>query len=515
MSSAESNQRIVKNTALLYVRMLFTMVVTLFTSRVILNTLGVEDYGINNVVGGIVTMFVAISGSLSSSICRFTTYELGRGNKSRLKNIFSTGINIQLGMSLFVMVLAETIGGWFVNTQMNISPERMEAANWVFQCSIFSFVLGLLSVPYNATIIAHERMSVFAYISVIEVTLKLLIVYLLYVSPFDLLKTYSVLLLLVAALVRFIYATYCKWHFEECSYHWVKDTVLLKEMTSFAGWNLLGNGAYILNTQGVNVLTNLYFGVAVNAARGIATQVDTALKQFVNSFTTAINPQITKSYAKEDLAYMHQLVCKGAKFSAFLMIFFSTPILLETEMILKLWLKTVPDYSAIFVRWTILSSFVDTVLANSLVTSMFATGKIKRYQITVTSIGCLVFPLSWMAFKWGLQPQTGYIVYFVIYAILLFVRLYLLRDMIKLPPRMYVKNVLYKVLPVIVISFAVPGIFVLTLPSGWTRLLLVCLVCFIVTPSVEYGIGLTFGEKEFVKEKSLSVFNKLKKMKRI
>lgn len=509
--TSDNNKRIAKNTLLLYVRMLFTMAVSLFTSRVILNTLGVEDYGINNVVGGIVTMFSVLSGSLSSSISRFITFELGKGNIERLKTIFSTGVNIQLGMSVLIIIIAEAVGIWFLNAKMNIPADRMVAANWVFQCAILTFVLNLLSVPYNAAIIAHEKMSAFAYISVVEVSLKLIIVYMLMISPFDRLETYAVLLLLVGAVIRFIYGYYCKRHFEECTYHFVFDKPVLKEMTGFAGWNFLGNGAYMLNTQGVNILMNLYFGVAVNAARGVATQVDAALKQFVNNFTTAVNPQITKSYAQGDLDYMHKLVCRSAKFSAFLMMFFTVPIILETNTILTIWLKTVPDYAVIFLQWIIISSFMDTVLANSLVTSMFATGKIKRYQIIVTTVGCLVFPLSWIAFKLGFEPQVGYILYFIIYTILLFVRLYLLKDMVKLPVMMYIREVLYKLVPVIVVGFAIPGILILTMDAGWLRLILVCLLSVLVTAASEYFIGLSNKEKDFVAEKIKLVIGKIKK----
>lgn len=508
--TSDNNKRIAKNTLLLYVRMLFTMAVSLFTSRVILNTLGVEDYGINNVVGGIVTMFSVLSGSLSSSISRFITFELGKGNFERLKTIFSTGVNIQLGMSVLIIIIAEAVGIWFLNTKMNIPTDRMVAANWVFQCAILTFVLNLLSVPYNAAIIAHEKMSAFAYISVVEVSLKLIIVYMLMISPFDRLETYAVLLLLAGAVIRFIYGYYCKRHFEECTYHFVFDKPVLKEMTGFAGWNFLGNGAYMLNTQGVNILMNLYFGVAVNAARGIATQVDAALKQFVNNFTTAVNPQITKSYAQGDLDYMHKLVCRSAKFSAFLMMFFAVPIILETNTILTIWLKTVPDYAVIFLQWIIISSFMDTVLANSLVTSMFATGKIKRYQIIVTTVGCLVFPLSWIAFKLGFEPQVGYILYFIIYTILLFVRLYLLKDMVKLPVMMYIREVLYKLAPIIVVGFAIPGILILTMDAGWLRLILVCLLSVLVTAASEYFIGLSNKEKNFVAEKIKLVIGKIK-----
>ena len=496
--SQDNNKRIAKNTLVLYFRMLFMMAVSLFTSRVILNTLGVEDYGINNVVGGVVAMFSVLSGSMSSSISRFITFELGKGDKKRLKTVFSTGINIQLGMSLIILLVAEAVGVWFLNYKMNIPEERMYAANWVFQCSILTFILGLLSVPYNAAIIAHEKMSAFAYISIIEVTLKLIIVYLLTISPYDRLITYSILFMLVGVLIRLIYGYYCKRHFEECTYHLVYDKAILKSMTSFAGWNFLGNGAYMLNTQGVNILMNMYFGVAVNAARGVATQVDAALKQFVTNFTTAVNPQITKSYAQGDLSNMHKLVCRSAKFSAFLMMFFAVPIILETDTILSLWLKNPPAYASVFLKWIIISSFMDTVLANSLVTSMFATGDIKKYQIIVTTVGCLVFPLSWLAFQLGFEPQVGYILYFIIYSILLFVRLYLLRDMVKLPIMMYVREVLFKVTPVMAISFAIPSILLFVIDEGLLRLVAVVLLSMTVTTVTTYLIGLNEGEKKYI-----------------
>ena len=269
-------------------------------------------------------------------------------------------------------------------------------------------------------------------------------------------------------------------------------------MTSFAGWNFLGNGAYMLNTQGVNILMNRYFGVAVNAARGVATQVDAALKQFVNNFTTAVNPQITKSYAQGDLSNMHKLVCRSAKFSAFLMMFFAVPIILETDTILSLWLKNPPAYASVFLKWIIISSFMDTVLANSLVTSMFATGDIKKYQIIVTTVGCLVFPLSWLAFQLGFEPQVGYMLYFVIYSILLFVRLYLLRDMVKLPIMMYVREVLFKVTTVMAISFVIPSILLFVIDEDLLRLVAVALLSMTVTTVTTYLIGLNEGEKKYI-----------------
>ena len=507
--TSDNNKRIAKNTIFLYIRMIFMMAVSLYTSRVILNTLGVTDYGIYNVVGGFVAMFAVLSGSLSSAISRFITFELGKGDIQRLRTVFSTGVNIQIAMSIFIILIADGLGIWFLNTQMNIPEGRMPAANWVFQCAILTFVINLLSVPYNAAIIAHEKMSAFAYIGILEVILKLGIVFLLLFTPFDRLVSYAVLLVLVGLLIRIIYGIYCKRHFEECTYHFIIDKGYLKEMTGFAGWNFLGNCAWLLNTQGVNILMNLYFGVAVNAARGIATQVDSALRQFVNNFTTAVNPQITKSYAQGDLTYMHKLMVKSSKFSAFLMLFFVVPIILEGQTILTIWLKTVPDYTIAFVGWVAISIFAEPVFSNSYVTAMLATGKIKKYQIIITTTGCLVFPLSWIAFKLGFSPQSSYLIYFLVYTMLLFVRLYLLREMVKIPISMFLKDVLLKVLPVMAIGFLVPALISFCLDAGWQRLILVCIVSTLTIAISEYSIGLSVGERKFVKAKVYGIFAKI------
>ena len=312
---SENNKRIAKNTLLLYVRMLFMMVVSLYTSRVILNALGVEDFGIYNVVGGVVTMFSIISSSLSSAISRFLTYELGKGNQTKLNKIFSASVSIQLLLSLIIVVLIESVGVWFMNVKMTIPESRMTAANWVLQFSIVTFVINLISVPYNAAIIAHEKMSAFAYISILEAVCKLAIALLIMVSSIDKLIFYAILMCAVAVVIRFIYGHYCKKNFAECTYHFHWDKDILKQMFGFAGWNFLGSGSFLLMTQGVNILMNMFFGVTLNAARGVANQVDNAVQQFVTNFTTAINPQITKSYATGNLSYMHQLVSAGSKYS--------------------------------------------------------------------------------------------------------------------------------------------------------------------------------------------------------
>ena len=325
--TSDNNKRIAKNTLLLYFRMLFLMVISLFTSRITLQTLGVDNFGIYNVVGGIVAMFSIMSGSLSNAISRYITFELGKGDKKILKKVFSTAINVQIIMAVIIAVLIEIGGVWFLNYKMNIPDGRMVAANWVLQFSIISFVVNLISIPYNAAIIAHEKMSAFAYISIYEAVMKLVVVYLIVISPFDKLIVYSFLILLISLSLRLIYGVYCKRKFEECSYMFILDKPLLKKMTGFAGWNFLGAGSFLLMTQGVNMLLNMFFGVALNAARGIATQVENVVNQFTTNFGTAINPQITKSYAKGDYDYMHKLVFAGSKYSFFLVVVLCLPII--------------------------------------------------------------------------------------------------------------------------------------------------------------------------------------------
>jgi len=500
----ENNKRIAKNTLLLYFRTLFVMAVSLYTSRVVLNTLGVQDYGIYNVVGGVVSMFSVISSSLSSSISRFITYELGHQDKNRLKRIFATSVNIQLGISLFILLLAETFAIWFLNYKMNIPIERISAANWVLQCSLLSFIINLISVPYNACIIAHERMAAFAYISILEVILKLIVVYMLLISPYDKLSTYAILLVIVSLIIRMAYGIYCKRHFEESHYTFIYDKPLIKEMTVFAGWSFFGNGAYMLNTQGIDILINLFFGVTLNAARGIATQVQNAVMQFVNNFTVAINPQITKSYASREMEYMYKLICRGARFSYFLLLLFIIPIVCESNYILKLWLKNVPEHTAIFLNLTLAGALM-TILGNSMLTGIFATGNIKRYQLWVTMVGCLVFPLTWIAFRLGFPATAAYIVYIAVYFILIFVRLYIAKGVLNFPVKMFIQDVIFKIVPVSIIAFVPPILIVNGMQSNFLRLCITCSISLIFTLLLIYTLGLNINERKKIIEKIIKM----------
>jgi O-antigen/teichoic acid export membrane protein len=489
-----SNRRIAKNTMLLYLRTIAMTMIGIFTSRVILQTLGVSDYGINSAVGGIIAIFSIVTSSLSMAIGRYLTYELGRGDKERLKLVFSTSINVQFAIAVFVVILGLTVGFWFLNNKMNIPDGRMDAANWVLFCCIMSFAVGIVNVPYNSSIISHERMNVFAYMSILDAFFRLAIVFALYISPFDKLKTYAVLGLGISLLMRYIYYRYCKKNFEECRYKFVFDGHLIKEMTKFAGWSFFGNGAWILNTQGINILINIFFGVTLNAARGIASQVEGLVSGFVNNFMVALNPQITKLYASGDLPSMHTLVCRGARFSFFLMLFFGIPCCLETEKLLMLWLGIVPDYTVLFVRLSFVAS-ICTVLGNTLVTAQFATGDIKRYQIVMTVVGAWVFPLTWLAFKLGGDPSWTYIVYSAVYFVLIFVRIYLVKDMIHMSWMMYVKDVLLRGTVVAIIALILPLAIYLTMQPSILRFILVWLVSLISSGAIIYWLGMDAEER--------------------
>jgi O-antigen/teichoic acid export membrane protein len=484
--------------------MAFSMLVALYTSRVILNALGEEDYGIYGVVGGIVVFFNIIQGSLNAAISRFITFELGKGNSDRLNRVFSTSVNIQVVMSFIFFVLAEVIGVWFLEYKMNIPEGRMYAAHWVLQCSILSFVVGLLSVPYNATIIAHEHMGAFAYLSILSTFLNLGVALIINHVSFDKLIFYAVCIVGINVLMRIIYGVYCKMHFQEASWHFVKDKALVKEMAGFAGWNFLGASSGVLLGQGVNILMNLFLGVAVNAARSIASQIDNAVNMLVNNFTMALNPQITKSYASGDLSYMHDLVCKGAKYSFFIMLIPSLPIILETPQILELWLKQVPNYTVVFTRLTILIS-LNAVLSQTLITSMLATGDIKKYQIIVGGLNLSIFPLAYLAFYLGFPPYASYIIQFIVYCIELGARMILLRGMINLSIRKYANDVLICILGVTITAVILPLYLLLTMDESLIRLITVTLASVFCTFSSIYILGLSSGERLWVNKKMKTV----------
>lgn len=470
--SSQNNKRIAKNTLLLYFRMLLTMAVSLYTSRVVLGALGVEDYGIYNVVGGVVAMFSILSGSLSSAISRYLAFEIGRNNEKKLSEIFSSSITIQLIISVIIVIVSETIGLWFLNNKMVIPEHRIVAANWVYQISIFTFVVNLLSIPYNACIIAHERMSAFAWISILEALGKLVIAWCIIVSPIDKLVFFSSLIALMALIIRGIYTYYCNRHFHECKYNLKIRKEIFKEMLSFAGWNFIGSSSAILRDQGGSILINLFFGPSVNAARAVANRVNAAITSFVQNFMIALNPQITKSYANGDKDYMFKLIYEGARLSYYILLLLSAPVLLNTHYILVLWLKVVPEYTVIFIQLTLLFALCESI-SNPLITATQATGKIKKYQIIVGGLQMLNIPIAYFILKHGGSPESILYVAIIISQSCLSARLLLLKNLIGLKICYYLKHVYINVIIVSLLSLIVPYVV--------SCFIIDSLLCFIVT----------------------------------
>ena len=506
-SSQENNKRIAKNTLLLYFRMLLTMVVSLYTSRVVLGALGVEDYGIYNVVGGVVAMFSMLSGSLSAAISRFITFELGTGNKEKLKRVFSSSVTIQMGLSAIILVLAETVGLWFLNNKMVIPESRMYAANWVFQLSLLTFVINLISIPYNAAIIAHERMSAFAYISIFEAVSKLVVAYCIVISPIDRLILYAIMLTTIAVIIRLIYGSYCKRKFEECTFHFIYDHDLLKQMFGFAGWNFIGASSALLRDQGGNIVINLFCGPAVNAARGIAVQVNTAIHSFVTNFMTALNPQITKSYAGGDQKYLMTLLFQGARLSFYILLLLSLPVIINTHYILHLWLGQVPEHTVLFVQLVLIFGMCESI-SSPLITAMLATGKIRNYQLVVGGFQMMNLPISYVFLRLGAIPETVLIVAIAISQLCLAARLYMLRGMIGLKARDFIKKVYLNVIIVTVLSSILPFVLSYILDENFISFVLLCIVTLVSTLLIEFYVGCTLKEGQFVISKVKTIIKK-------
>lgn len=500
MTSSENNRRLAKNTAVLYCRMLFLMIVSLYTSRVVLNTLGVEDFGIYGVVGGLVAMASLITSSLSSSTTRFITIAIGKNDNRELAEIFSTSITIQLALIIIVVLIAETVGFWFLVDKMVIPQDRMSAAVWVYQVSIVSFCLSILMVPFNSLIIAHERMSAFAYISVYDAACKLIIAYLITVAPIDRLIWYSLLILAVSVSTQLIYFVYCRQNFTEGRYTLSFNREKLKSMFSFAGWNFVGSTAAILRDQGGNLIINLFSGPSVNAARAIALQVNGTVSGFVTNFQTALNPQITKSYAAGQLDYTRALIQKGACYSYYILLLLVLPVIIKAHYILELWLGIVPEHAVAFLRLVILFTLCE-VISGPLITAMLATGRIRNYQLFVGGLNLLNLPVSYIFLCNGYPPESVLIVALVISVGCLMARLIMLRTMIRLSIRVFSREVLFKIIIVTIFSSVVPFTLSLYIPDSFLYFVFFVLLSILNTGIAIYFVGISRQEREYVRAK--------------
>lgn len=485
---------LIKNSLVLYLRMLLILIINLYTSRLILKNLGVEDYGVYNVVGGFVGMFNLMSNSLSNAISRFLTLSIGKNDIESLKKIFCTSVNIQIIFALFISLLIETLGIWFLNHKLNIPISRLCAANWILHLSLLTFVVGLISVPYNALIVAHEKMKAFAYIGVFEVILKLCAAVSLTFISCDKLIFWAVSLTIVSIIIRFIYGRYCSKNFIECKYHIFFEKKLLHEIGGFAGWSFIGESAGVLKNEGINILLNLFFGPIINAANGIAMQVNALVAQFSSSFLTAVNPQITKRYVSEELAKVYQFVKDCSRLSFNLIFIAIVPILYSTKFLLGLWLHIVPDYSVVFVRLVLISAITES-LSYPIITLQRATGVMRNYQIVTGCVHLLNFPIAWIFLKLNYPPEIVFYIAIILGFINMLARLIMLRKIIPICISEFIREVigrgllvvLFVSLPLLYFSYYFPLNNVL-------KLIISCIIPIIII----YIVGITQYEKKIL-----------------
>lgn len=496
-SVSNNNRRILKNSLMLYVRMFLTMAVTLFTSREILRILGVEDMGIYNVVGGVVAMISILRNVMAGATSRYLNFALGKEDPELTKKSFNVNFTIYVAIAVIFVIVAETLGLWFLNTKLVIPEERMTASNWVYQFTILSTINHIISTPYNAAIIAREKMSVFAYISIYEVVVKLLIVYFLIISPIDRLISYGFLLMVVDLSITEIYRVYCRKHFYECHIKRYNDKVFYKEILSYSSWNLFGQIAKIIKGQGLNILLNMFFNPAINASRALSYQINNAVNQFVNSFYTAAKPQITKYYAKGDMNNMFLLIFRSSKMALFLFCLFAVPLVVEAPFIINLWLGQLPDYVIPFVRLILLISLLDC-LQLPLKTTAQATGKIAKYEMVIGTIAIFNIPISYTLLKLGMTPDTVYIVSFVLSFIALNARLLLLKEMVEFPILPFLFKVVIKGGLAVGVASVTPVVFHVFLDESVVVFIIEITVYMIVLACSIYYIGLENIERQFV-----------------
>lgn len=495
MSGQLQTKKIAKNTILLYFRMLLGVVVSLYTSRIVLQVLGIDDFGIYNIVGGVIVMFSFINTFLTNACQRFLSYSLAKNSIEETKKIFSTSLFIHFIVLLLFASVCETFGLYFVKEKLVIPHERLSAALFVFQIMVIESCISIFKVPYNAAIIAEEKMDFYAYTSIAENLLRLVLIYLLLIVPFDKLELYASLHLFVSALMLLWYKIYAEHKFNYCTSSLKYDKIYLKSMVSFSGWNLFGSIADIGYKQGTNIILNLFYGVALNAAMGIATTVRSTVFSFINNIHVAANPQIVKSYAVNELSYYNNLLCKISKYSYFLMLFLAIPIIINIQFILELWLGDVPAYSASLIVLGLIFCLIDC-LHGPLWTSMQATGTIKKYQLITSLVLLLNLPLSYWALRLGYSPNSIMVVQIIVSAATLIVRLLFSCNYAQVNLLEYVKQVIIPVITVSIIAVPVPMFIGMHYDASWNKLIVTGIVSvFSVIISVFFA-GMSKAEKD-------------------
>ena len=489
------NKRIAKNTAYMYVRMFITMLIGLYTSRAVLAALGFDDYGLYNVIGGIIAMFGFINGAMTNTTSRYITFYLGKNDINRLREVFSTSFYIHVLIAILIVLLGETVGLWYVYNKLVVPDGRFTAALYLYQFTIVTTAITIISVPFNSSIIANERMSAFAVIAIIDSVLKLGIAISLHYIKLDKLIYYGLMLLLIQVMTNVVYCLYSFNQFEGVRIKRVFDKALFKEMFGFTGWNLFGNFSYLFFTQGVNLILNFFCGTAVNAARGIAVQVEGIVRQFATNVQTAINPQIIKSYAQDEKERFFSLVFSSSRYCYYLLFLLALPIILEANFLLTLWLGEFPSHTISFLRITLVA-----VTLEAFVTPMFmanlASGKVRQYQIVISIISLLFIPITFLAIRITGIPEAVFICTLFMTVVEIIARIFIVHNQVGLPRLKYIKEVIINTICVTSLTIIIPIFAHCFFPEGWQRLIIVGILCIISESFVVFFVGLNKQERK-------------------
>lgn len=497
MEHKKSTGRVLKNTLYLYFRMLFLMFISFYTSRVILNNLGITDYGIYNVVGGLASMFVFFRSSLSNVTQRCLNIELGKNDIRAAQQVFCLHQTLYIVISILLVILLETLGMWFLYNKLVIPIERMTSAFWVFQFTIFSLVLTVLSVVYDSLIIAHEHMKIYSYVGIVEGIFKLIIAFLIGITVWNKLIVYALMLFLLSLGLRIFYSHYCHKHYKECRFSFAWNIDEIKEASSLVGWNTLGTMVWSLNEQGINILLNMFFGPAVNAARGLSQHLSHAVNNFGTNFYTSVRPQLVKSYASQDWNYLYKLFFSSSKFSVYLLWFFCLPLMLCIDEVLNIWLKEVPEYTDEFTIWILAYSLVN-ILNNPIWSLALAVGKLKCYILIGSSVFFLAFPLSYICLSLGYSPVSVFICLFVVRFVYIGVVINIIRRYIPISIKKYLKDVIIPVSIVVLVSGSVSYCISIWIGKGIINSIIIGMISWIVIGISVYFIGVKSNEKTLI-----------------
>lgn len=497
-NNIQNNKRIAKNTAFLYVRMILVLFVSIYTTRVVLNALGVVDYGINNVVAGFVSMFAFLNTSMANGIQRFYNFTLGKKDEYGIKNVYNTAFQIQAVLALCILLLLETIGLWYMYNEMQIPAERFQTALWVFQFAVASTVLLILQAPYASAIMAYEKMNYYAYVGTIEVIIKLLIAYSLTKSDSDRLFLYGFLHFITSLILFLMYYIYAKTKFRDLKFEFAIHKELFKPMLSFSGWNIFGSFAYMLKGQGLNLLLNSFFGVVVNSARGVSNMIMSALQGFQSNVVIAFRPQIVKSYAAGNYQHVKKLFYSLSKISFLMLTILSAPVILELDYILKIWLgEAIPEYTKSFTLLILLNMIISS-LNTPLSQVVHATGKMKTYQLCTSIIVCSIVPVSWVFLKFGCAPNSVYFTSLGITAVNQIVCNIIVKKIFPYSLREYIKNVIIPCVIFIFTTLAIPYLVIKQFDESFIRLVITLIITVFTAILSAYFVVLNKNERNII-----------------